>query len=428
MSGSAAVAITGAGMVSSLGAGLDAHWQAVLGKTTGIQRLAGNGTPGGPGYAGTVERCELPPDTPESILKQQRFMSPSSRLGLVALDEAVKQCGLDLLQLPSERKALYVGTGDFTKVGYHDYYPALQEAVGENGLDIERLNRAALHKVNPFVLLEWLTNNVVAFASVLYQARGPNTTLASQSPCGMQALELAARSLRRGQADVALVLGTCSWVKPIPLFEMDTLGLLSRGRDGARSFRPFDRRRDGFLAGDGATALVLEPVDLARRRNATILGAFRGFGSFTELSTDGAFAPVAEAAVKAAAAALEEAGGRAGDLAFISPHGNGTRKGDRAELIAMERLLGADAASVPLCGLKAYTGHMGGASDVGEIALGLAALRHGLVPATLNFEKPEHGFERLALSGDHIPTTGTRFLSLSQGFGGQSVAVVVSVE
>jgi len=423
------VVITGMGIISSLGTGLDSHWQHLVKKATGIRQVTQGRVATPLQYAGRVEVSGLPPDAPDALLKQERLMSPSSLLGLWAVDEAVRQSGLDLLQIRPGRKALYIGAGDYTKVGYHDYYPALQDARLEDGktIDYELLNRATLHKVNPFVLLEWLTNNLVAFVSLRYKVQGPNTILASHSPCGGQALELAIRSLVRGDADVAIVVGACCWVTPIPLFEMDTLGLLSQCRDGARSFRPFDRRRDGFIAGEGAAALVLETSDLARGRDATILGTILGFGDFTEVSRVGGLGLPMEACEQAMAMALKEADCLPKDLSFICPHGNGTRKGDRSELTAITRLLGSDRASVVVCGLKSYTGHMGAASDIAEIALGLTALKNGLVPATLNFEKAEGGFEELQVVGDHRQVTGTRFLSLSQGFGGQSVAVVVSL-
>ena len=310
------------GVVSSLGTGLDAHWRHLVEKTTGIRQI-GRAEPSMPlQYGGRVGPYELPPDAPDTLLKQQRFISPSSRLGLGAVSEAVRQSGLDLLQIRPERKALYIGTGDYTKVGYHDYYPALQAARLEDGgtIDCELLNRATLHKVNPFVLLEWLTNNLVAFVSLLYKIQGPNTILASHSPCGMEALELASRSLLRDRADVAIVVGTCCWVTPIPLFEMDTLGLLSRCHDGPRSFRPFDRRRDGFIAGEGAAALVLETSGPAIGRDATILGRLQGCGSFTEVSPAGGFSVPAGACEQAMTMAIQEAGCQPPDLEIGRAH------------------------------------------------------------------------------------------------------------
>lgn len=423
------VVITGMGAVTCLGSGLESHWQNLLKKATGIRGTKEVSLPKPLQYAGRVDNPELPSDTPEGILKQGRFMSPTTRFGLIAVREAVNQSGLDLLKVPRERKALYLGAGDYSKVGMHDYYPALQDAfkADMDTIDYELLNQATLHKVNPFILLQSLTNNLIAFVSSLYQAQGPNTTLASQSPCGAQALELATRSLLRGDADVAIVMGACRWTTPIPLFEMDRLGLLSSCRDGAHSFRPFDRRHDGFIAGEGAAALIIETGDHARQRDAAVLGRVLGFGNFTEVTPLGGLGAPAEAAGKAMNLALQEAETRPKDLAFICPHGNATKKGDRAELGAIGNLLAADRAEVPVSGLKSYTGHVGAASDIAEIALGLMALRRGMIPATLNFEKAEKEFEEIHVTADHRPTAGSRFLSLSQGFGGQSSAVVVSL-
>src|SRR2546429_6379320 len=140
-------------------------------------------------------------------------------------------------------KALYIGAADYSKAGYRDFYAAFREAgvVADRALDAERVNRATLHAVDPFFLLEGLTNNLVAFASRRYQLQGPNTTLASHSPCDAQALELAARSVRQEQADVAIVIGSCVWSPFVSLFDLDALGLLSQCREGPSSFRP-DRK------------------------------------------------------------------------------------------------------------------------------------------------------------------------------------------
>jgi 3-oxoacyl-[acyl-carrier-protein] synthase II len=179
--------------------------------------------------------------------------------------------------------------------------------------------------VDPFFLLEALTNNLVAFVSRRYQLQGPNTTLASHSPCGAQALEMAARSLVQDQADVAIVVGTCLWSPFVSLFDLDALGLLSRCREGATSFRPFDGRRDGFIAGDGAAALVLEPLERARARGARVLGCIRGLASFSDGGATESLGVSVETAHRALAAAVDEAGIRPKELAFISPPGSGTR-------------------------------------------------------------------------------------------------------
>ena len=418
-------AITGVGVISSLASSIDGHWQRVLQGETGIRELGGEDLPRGLRYAGRVNDSALPPDTPAEVLKQRRLISPSSRLGLCAADEAVRASGLDVSTIVPERKALYIGAADYSKAGYRDFYAAFREAgVAGQEFDAERVNRATLHAVDPFFLLEGLTNNLVAFISRRYQLQGPNTTLASHSPCGAQALELAARSVLEEHADLAIVVATCIWSSFVSLFDLDALKLLSQCREGPRSFRPFDAHRDGFIAGDGAAALVLEPLGHACARGARVLGCIRSMASFTDPGTAEGRGVSVETAGRTLAAALDEAAIRPQDLAFVLPHGSGTSEGDRVELFAITKILGRE--RIPISGMKPYTGYMGAASDLAEIALALTALGNGLTPATLNFRTPDAEFEDVDVVTTHRPAVARNVLSMSQGLGGQSMAIVVS--
>ena len=424
-------AITGMGVVSSLASSLEGHWRQILQRATGIAELGGEDVPRSLRFAGRAMNDEtLPPGTPPEVLKQGRLISPSSRLGLRAVDEAVRDSGVDLVGIAPARKALYIGAADYSKAGYHDFYAAFREAgvAGDGAVHTERINRATLHAVDPFFLLEGLTNNLVAFVSRRYQLQGPNVTLASHSPCGAQALELAVRSLQQDQADVAIVIGTCVWSPFVSLFDLDALGLLSQCNDGSASFRPFDRRRDGFIAGDGAAALVLERVERARARGARILGSVRTAASFTDAGATASPGVSLETARRTLTTALDGAGVRARELAFIVPHGSGSREGDRVELSAIAELLEDDHATTPISGMKPYTGHMGAASDLAEIAFALTALGHGLAPATPNFRAPDSGFEGVDVIAEHRRVSGRHVLAMTQGLGGQSLAVVVSTE
>ena len=195
----------------------------------------------------------LPPDTPPEVLKQGRLISPSSRFGLRAVDEAMRGSGLDLSQIEPSRRALYIGASDYSKAAYRDFYAALREGgvVAGRAVDTERVNKATLHTVDPFFLLESLTNNLVAFVSRRYQLQGPNTTLASHSPCGAQALELAARSLLQDQADIAIVVGTCLWSRSSPCSTWTRSGSC---RDAGRDRRRSDPSTAGGTASSRATA------------------------------------------------------------------------------------------------------------------------------------------------------------------------------
>jgi 3-oxoacyl-(acyl-carrier-protein) synthase len=421
-------AITGIGLISSLAPSVQGHWQRMLQLATGIRQVAGEDAPPALRYAGRVDDDGLPPDMPAEVLKQGRLISAGSRLALRAVAEAVHGSGLDVQQIPPARKALYIGAADDSKGDYQDFYRAFREAGvrADRAIDPEHVNRATLHAVDPFFLLEGLTNNLVAFVSRRYQLQGPNTTLASHSPCGVQALDLACRSLLQDEADVAVVVGVCAWSRFVPLFDLDALGLLSRCQDGSRSFRPFDQRRDGFIAGDGAAALVLEPLGLARARGAHVFGCVRGLASFTDGSDARNLGVSVETTRRTMTAALDEAGTRPHEIAFVSPHGNGTREGDRVELSAIAEFLGRNRAVIPISAMKPYTGYMGAASDIAEIALALIALENELAPATPNFRTADAEFEGIDIVAQHRRIAARHALSMSQGLGGQSLAIVVS--
>jgi len=421
-------AITGIGLISSLAPSVQGHWQRVLQLATGIRQVAGEDVPRALRYAGRVDDDGLPPDMPAEVLKQGRLISAGSRLALRAVAEAVHGSGLDLLQIQPARKALYIGAADDSKGDYQDFYQAFRQAgvSPDRAIDAEHVNRATLHAVNPFFLLEGLTNNLVAFVSRRYQLQGPNTTLASHSPCGMQALDLACRSLLQDEADVAIVVGVCAWSRFVPLFDLDALGFLSQCQDGSSSFRPFDQRRDGFIAGDGAAALVLEPLGRARSRGGHVFGCIRGLASFTDGSDTRHLGASVETTRRTMTAALDEASSRLDEVAFISPHGSGTREGDRVELSAIAEFLGRNRAGIPISAMKPYTGYMGAASDLAEIALALIALENELALATPNFRIADAEFEGIEIVAQHRRIAARHALSMSQGLGGQSLAIVVS--
>jgi 3-oxoacyl-[acyl-carrier-protein] synthase II len=406
--------------VSPLGSGAAANWAAVAAGRTGLRPAED-----APGAAclGRVDGVGLPADLPPKLVSQSKFLNRSGVFGVAAAGEAVVQSG-GLDDVPSHRRSLYVGTGDMTPVGYEFLYPALRTATGGtfSEPDPARLNQAAMEQVSPFFLLDSLSNNPFSFLSALFGCMGSGTCLAGQSPAGGHALELAFRSIRAGRSDAAVVVGVGSWIGPVPRHELAGLGLLSRGRRGAASFRPFDRRRDGFLVGEGAAALVLESAERAERRGAAVLAGREGVGDATEAA---AGLPVLDGVTRRAMAeALADAGCTAGDLGFLCPHGSGTAKGDRAELRAVLDLLGEAAAAVPLAGLKPYTGHMGAASDVAEAVLGVLALGAGAVPATPHFEAAEPEFAALRIAAAPQPLAVPRFLTASYGIGGQASAAV----
>ena len=422
------VAITAVGMVSPLGLDAATSWEGLKGGRSGIGHYPRPKVPEYYQYQGRVDDpCDVPDDISRQLTSQIRFLNRGSLLGLAAARQAFVSSGIEQERVPSDRRALYIGAGDFTSVGYEFMYPAMKAASDEQWqrVDQARLNQAAVDLVNPFFLLESLNNNLFSFLSAYLGFTGSGTALSAQSPCGSNAVELAYRSIRQGRADLALAVGCGNWLSDVPVYEMNGLGLLSGCRQGAGSYRPLSQGRDGFIPGEGGAALLLEEYAAARARGAEILGLVSGVGNTQSCEPDKGLGVDPASYLTAVSSALDEAGVGLPQLGFFIAHGSGTRKGDGAELQALSELLADEPGALPVTALKAQTGHMAAASDVAEIIYGLQALREGNAPATHNFGGLEHEYAELAVSDRPQPFSQPRFLSMSMGLGGQISSLLV---
>jgi 3-oxoacyl-(acyl-carrier-protein) synthase len=422
------VVITGVGLVSPIGKDLKETLENISAGKSGIKSLDGaEGWPEFMSHAGRV--VEEPPlgEINRKLMSQMKFLNRGSLLGFHSAREAVGGSGIDLEEIPAERRALYIGSGDLTNIDYHFLYQAVRDATGGKWEDInwEKLNASSLNKVNPFFLLESISNNLFSFLSAYYGLMGPNTTFASLSPCGSNSVELAVRSIAQGRADVALAVGCGSWHIETALYELRGLGVLSRSKQGAASFRPLDTHRDGFVPGEGGATLLLESEEKAKARGAKILGRIKGFGNSIEHTGGKSFIIPDHVHERSLREALSDSGTEAGELGFVIAHGSATQRGDRSELQSIASVLNGAKGKVPVCGLKSYTGHMGAASDVGEIIIGLDSISNKTVPATLNFASSDAEFSDMKISSSTQSIEGGSFMSISYGVGGQASAVVV---
>jgi len=421
------VVITGIGLITPLGLNCEENWENLKAMKTGIAFHPGDGSPNFLRYFGKVSDVEIPQDIPDKLVGQMKFLNRGALLGFLAAREAVFHSGAPLSDTLPGRRALYLASGDFTKVGYDFMYPAFKDATDGNWqkIDFKKLNISALNKVNPFFLLESISNNLFSFLSAFFEFMGPNTSLASLSPSGGYALELALRSIKNGKADVALAVGCGNWITEIPLYELASIGILSKCTSGVHSFRPFNRQRDGFIPGEGGAAIFLEAADRAHERGAKILGKIKGCSNYCEFSDSSGFSVPERVCKRSIELALKYAQCEISDLASINPHGSGTQQGDRSELRSIMSALGEKNSDVPICGMKPYTGHLGAASDIAEVIFGIRAVQDRIIPATLNFEETEREFSGLAISNTHQTCENRCFLSIIYGIGGQSVAIVV---
>ncbi|HET6514274.1 MAG TPA: beta-ketoacyl synthase N-terminal-like domain-containing protein [Thermodesulfovibrionales bacterium] len=429
MSSKREVVITGTGLVTPLGIGVEKNWKNVQAMKSGITGISDDTVPRFMQYKGSIPAIEIDRDVPSSLQRQLKFLNRGSRLGFAAVREAFFQAGADLSDVEPARRGLHIASGDLTTVDCVFMHEALRDATKGAWKEIgqETLNQSTLYKVNPYFLLESIMNNSFTSVSAFLECMGSNTSLASHAPCGAHAFELAFRSIADGQADVAFAVGCGNWITEIPLFEMNSLGMLSSCRLDVHSYRPFDAARDGFIAGEGGAALFLESAERAEQRGARILGKVMGFGNSIALCDDEGLGIPPEVSAGSMKLALEEAGSDLGDYAFVCGHGLASEEGDRSELRSVMKVFGGKRDDIPLCGLKPYTGHLGAASDIGEIILGMESVRGGIVPATLNFVEAEREYSDLRISGSHQPCQGSCFMTVSYGIGGQSCVAVVQV-
>lgn len=421
------VVITGMGLITPLGINVLENRDNFKALRTGIKQFNENDIPGFLQFMGKIEDSIPANDIPQKLLGQMKFLNRGSMLGFAAAREAIAGVENSIAVIEPGRRSLYIASGDTTKVGYDFMYPATKQSLGKS-IDFEKLNRSILDKVNPFFLLESINNNLFSFLSAYLGFMGTSTSLGIHSPCGGNALELAWRSIRTDKADIAMAVGCGNWLTGIPLYEMDGIGLLSKCKNGSSSFKPFDRKRDGFIPGEGGAALLLEEAGLAKQRGAVVFGKLKGFGNAIEFTDPAGLKVPPLVSLKCMLSALEDASSCPEDMAFVIPHGSGSQKGDRSELESIVELYGSIQKAAPICGIKPYTGHMGAASDIAELIFGITAINEKIVPATLNFENTEDEFAGLKISNQPQPCNKNSFLSVSYGIGGQSSSVVVQVD
>lgn len=417
------VAITSIGIISPLGLGLKENLEGLLNQKTGINSncVVGSKTL----HFGRVN-LQIKPPQDKGLASQFKFLNRGGQLAFVVACETMNEQNISLI--PPEDRAFFLATGDLTNAGEF-MYSTFKVVLDQRAKDIDqrKLNKTAINKVNPFFLLESIANNPFSLISAYFELMGENTTVASLSPCGGLALELAARTIRQGRAKIALVIASGSWINPVKLFEMDGLGLLSTCKRGIYSYAPFDKKRDGFLPSEGAAALLIEDEESARQRGARIYGRVWVCKSMCDVTSDTVMTVPRAMTKKVIAHAIREAGLELDQLAFICAHGSGSVKGDRSELKSLEELFDETKTALPVCALKPYTGHMGAASDLADMILSMESLRRGLIPKTLNFTKSDREFEDIPITREAIKTDKRFFMSVSNGLGNLSVATIVEV-
>jgi 3-oxoacyl-[acyl-carrier-protein] synthase II len=266
-----------------------------------------------------------------------------------------------------------------------------------------------------------------AHLAAMFNAQGPNANCIAACASSSTAIGEAAEMIRAGEVDLMLAGGAHSMIHPFGISGFHRLSALSqRNDDPAHAVRPFDRDRDGFVVGEGAAMVVLESLEHAQRRGAEILAELTGYGSAQDAFRITDVHPEGRGAASCISLALKDADLAPDQISYVNAHGTGTVLNDKMETLAMKRVFGDDAYRVPISSTKSMLGHFTTAGGAIELVISIMAIRHGVLPPTINYETSDPDCDL-----DYVPNVAREIacrhvLSNSFGFGGQNAALVVS--
>jgi 3-oxoacyl-[acyl-carrier-protein] synthase II len=256
--------------------------------------------------------------------------------------------------------------------------------------------------------------------------RGPNMAVVTACATGTNAVGEAAEMIRRGKADAMLAGGSEASIVPIAMAGLNVMTALStNNEDPQGASRPFDLNRDGFVMGEGAAVLVLESLESAQARGATILAEVLGYAATNDAYHITAPAENGAGAALCMRVALEDAGLDINDIDYINAHGTSTQINDKSETAAIKTVFGEQAYNIPVSSTKSMTGHMLGASGAVEALICVKTIREGVLPPTINYETPDPECDLDYVPNAARPARVRRVMSNSFGFGGHNAVIIL---
>lgn len=411
------VVVTGMGLVTPLGCGLELPWKRLLEGESGIGGIQTFDTSDLPAkIAGHVPLGEG-----EGMFDLDATMSAKDRrknddfiiFGIGAADRAIADSGLDLSnEETAERTGVMIGSG-----------------IG--GLETIYQTSITLHergprRVSPFFIPASLINLVSGQVSIRHGLKGPNHAVVTACATGAHAIGDAARMIRAGDADAMVAGGAEAAICRLGIAGFAAARALSThfNDEPTRASRPWDKDRDGFVMGEGAGIVVLESYEHAKARGAKIYAEVIGYGMSGDAHHVTAPAADGDGGFRAMRACLKNAGKTTADIDYINAHGTSTPLGDEIELGAVKRLFGADAGQLTMSSTKSAVGHLLGAAGAVEAIFSILAMRDSVAPPTLNLDNPSEGCD-LDLAPNAARERSIRYaLSNSFGFGGTNASVL----
>ncbi len=403
------VVVTGVGMITPVGLDTETSWEGLIAGRSGIGPITQFDDKEIPTQiAGEVKGFDAARYIePKEIKKMDRF---------IHLAIAASQLAMDSARLP-------ITPGNAERVG-------VIAGAGIGGLPaIERAHQAYREKgyrrITPFFIPMSIINEMAGHISMRFGAKGPNVSVVTACATGTHSIGDAFKIIQRGDADAMFAGGAESCICPLGVGGFNAMKALStRNSEPGRASRPFDAERDGFVMGEGAGIVVLEELESARKRGATILAEVIGYGLSGDAYHITSPAPNGEGAARCMNMAIKNAGISPAEVGYINAHGTSTKYGDELETMAIKTVFGDHARKVPVSSTKSMIGPLLGAAGGVEAVISVLALVRGVLPPTINLENPDPECDL-----DYIPNTARKTpveiaMSNSFGFGGTNATLI----
>ncbi|MBE6457874.1 MAG: beta-ketoacyl-[acyl-carrier-protein] synthase II [Alphaproteobacteria bacterium] len=409
------VVVTGMGIVSPVGTGVEHAWKSLLDGKSGVKKIDSFDVSDLASQIAGIPQQGTEPGmfNPDAVVepREQRKMDKCIVYAVVAADEALKDAGLDNYTGDKTRIGVSVGSGIG---GFNTIY--------DNCIE---LYTGGPRRVSPFFIPKGIINMAAGNISIKYGLQGPNISIVTACATGAHSIGEAVRLIQHGDADVMVCGGTEGAVSRIALAGFSAMKALStRNDEPEKASRPWDKNRDGFIMAEGAGILVLEEYEHAVKRGAKIYAEVAGYGLSADAYHITAPAPNGEGGKRAMAAALKDADLNPADVDYVNAHGTSTGLGDVGELAAVQELF--DGMDVSMSSTKSMTGHLLGAAGAVEAIFCVCAIRDGVVPPTINLDDPEDAVGNF----DLVPHVAKKrkvdvAISNSFGFGGTNASLVL---
>lgn len=404
------VVVTGMGVISPVGIGLENFWQSLVEGKSGVGPI----THFDASELSTRIAAEVKDFDAKDYIdrKEAKRMDRFTQFAVAAAKMASQDAGLEMEKLNSDRVGVVLGTG----IGGIDTFEKQHKVLQDKGPG----------RVSPFFVPMMIANMAAGHISINLGAKGPNYTVITACASGTNAIGEAFKLLQRGDADVVITGGTEAAITPMSVSGFCSMKALSTHNDEPqKASRPFDKNRDGFVMGEGSGILILETLEHAKKRGASIYAEIVGYGATADAYHITAPAPEGEGGARAMSNALKDAGLNPSDIDYINAHGTSTPLNDKFETAAIKKVFGDNAKKVAISSTKSMIGHLLGAAGAVELITSILTINKGIITPTINYEERDPECDLDYVPNEAREANVNYALSNSLGFGGHNATLIV---